>query len=83
MPSPTKPLGTQEIARMANVAPRTAAKWIDAGILRGYTIPGSRTRRCTRQDLLAFLQASRMPIPPELSAAEPPATDNGQLTTDQ
>lgn len=65
---PGKPLGTAEVCRLAKVSPRTAARWIDRGLLRGYVVPGSRHRRCEPRELLAFLQAANMPVPPELQA---------------
>lgn len=62
---------TGQIGRMLRVAPRTVSKWFDAGRLRGYRIPGSTDRRVPRDDLLRFLAASNLPVPPEL--APPPA----------
>ena len=53
---------TGQIARVCHVAPRTATKWIDSGVLKGYRLPGSRDRRVTRADLLRFLTEHGMPL---------------------
>lgn len=56
-------LGTGEIARALHVAPRTVSKWIDAGTLRGYKIPGpGGHRRVQRSDLLEFVKRHNMPV---------------------
>ena len=48
---------TGEIADICDVAPRTAVGWIDAGLLKGYRIPGSKDRRVHHDDLVAFMRA--------------------------
>lgn len=53
---------TGDVARIAQVAPRTVAKWIDAGVLPGYRIPGSRDRRITRETLIRFLKDHDIPL---------------------
>lgn len=45
---------TGQVAKICKVAPRTVAKWFDAGKLRGYTLPGSGDRRVPREHLLRF-----------------------------
>lgn len=57
---------TGQAAAVCRVAPRTAGKWIDAGRLKGYRIPGSNDRRIGRDDLISFMRVSNIPIPPEL-----------------
>ncbi len=53
---------TGDIARICNVAPRTAAKWFDTGLIRGgYKIPGSRERRIPRDILIGFLRDYKIP----------------------
>lgn len=54
-------LGTSEISKICRCSPRLVAQWIDAGRLVGYRLPGSRTRRATRDNLLAFMRAHQMP----------------------
>lgn len=51
-----KPLTTGVVARVAGVAPRTAARWCDEGLLRSYRIPLSRDRRVEVADLRRFLE---------------------------
>jgi hypothetical protein len=54
-------LGTSEISRICRCSPRLVSQWIDSGRLVGYQLPGSRTRRATRDNLLAFMRAHKMP----------------------
>lgn len=53
---------TGDVARLCNVAPRTVSNWFDAGMLKGYRIPGSRARRIPRENLVAFLKQYDMPL---------------------
>lgn len=53
---------TGEIATITKVSCRTAAKWIDAGRLKGYRIPGSEDRRVGREELIRFLRDNGMPL---------------------
>lgn len=55
-------LTSGEVARMCNVAPRTASKWIDNGMLTGYRIPGSLDRRVAKSDLLDFISKHQMKL---------------------
>jgi excisionase family DNA binding protein len=55
-------LTTGEVARICNVAARTVSKWIDAGRLDGYRIPGSRDRRVHVTALEAFIAAHNIPV---------------------
>lgn len=55
-------LTTGEVAKLCNVAPRTVAKWFDAGHLRGYRIPGSKDRRIPADQLVKFMQANNIPL---------------------
>jgi hypothetical protein len=43
------------VARICKVAPRTASKWCDGGLLPSYRLPGSRDRRVRAADLAAFI----------------------------
>lgn len=67
----SKIFSSGQVARMCGVAPRTASKWMDRGLLKGYRIPGSRDRRCSRTNLLAFMRKHDMPTD-ALEAAGPP-----------
>ena len=54
-------LTTGDIAKMAAVSNRTAARWIDDGLIKGYRIPGSRHRRVRRADAVEFFKAHEIP----------------------
>ena len=53
---------TGMIAEICDVAPRTVAKWFDAGLIKGYCIPGSRDRRIPRENLIKFMHECNMPV---------------------
>lgn len=55
-----------DVADACGVSYRTAQKWIDAGILRGYRLPGSKDRRVPREELVRFMRENGMPLPSEL-----------------
>lgn len=57
--------GTQRIARVCQVTPATVANWIDQGHLKGHRTPTGR-RRVEGEDLIDFLRAHEMDVPPEL-----------------
>jgi len=61
-----KVLSSGEVAKVCHVAPRTAQKWIDAGLLKGYRIPGSRDRRVPVEEMIRFMKHHGMPVSPEL-----------------
>ena len=61
----TRLLGTQRVAKLCQVTAATVASWIDHGHLRGHKTPTGR-RRVEVDDLIAFLHAHEMPVPPEL-----------------
>lgn len=45
-----------QVAKMFAVGPRTATKWFDTGILKGYRIPGSQDRRVPAKSIIAFIK---------------------------
>jgi excisionase family DNA binding protein len=55
-------LTTGEVAEICHVAPRTVSKWFDSGKLKGYRVPGSRSRRIPRGELLSFMRTHGMPL---------------------
>jgi two-component system response regulator RpaA len=60
-------LTTGQIAKICEVAPRTATKWCDDGLIKGcYRLPGSKDRRIPRASLIAFMQQHNLVIPEEL-----------------
>lgn len=66
-----KVFSTGQIAVICNVAPRTVSKWFDTGRLKGYRLPaqsatgpGAGDRRVGRDDLIAFMTESGLPLGP-------------------
>ena len=55
-------LTTGEIAKICNVSPRTVCKWLTAGQLRGYRLPGRGDRRILLQELARFMRAHGVPL---------------------
>ena len=53
---------TGEVAKICRVVPRTVSKWIDAGHLKGYRLPGSNDRRVPVENLIRFLKERGMPL---------------------
>lgn len=57
----TDALTTGQVARLCGVAPRTASKWIDSGMLPGWRVPGSQDRRVKKTDLIEFMRSQGVP----------------------
>ena len=75
--------GTTEIARICCVSTRTAAKFIDSGLLQGWRVPGSKTRRTSRKLLVQFLAEHGMPaIDEPQSVAESAAADSDSIAAE-
>lgn len=55
------------MARVCQVSPATVANWIDQGLLKGHKTPTGR-RRVEAEDLVQFLRAHDMAVPPELES---------------
>lgn len=70
---------TGQVAAICGVAHRTAAKWVDKGILKGYRIPGGEDRRIAHADLLGFVQDHGMAIHPVLREVSPVLLVSGDL----
>lgn len=51
---------TGEVARLCGVSTQTIIRCFDAGRLRGFRVPGSRSRRIPRSELLRFMEKHRM-----------------------
>ena len=62
---PEKTYTTYQIADICDVYPSSVIDWINNGRLKAYLTPGGH-HRIVREDLLAFLQAFKVPIPKEL-----------------
>lgn len=60
-------LTTGDIAEMCGVNYRTVIRWVEAGRLKAFQLPGGRgDRRVLPQDFVAFLRDNNMPLPEEL-----------------
>ncbi len=57
----TKNYTTATAGRACEVSPRTVAKWFDAGLLRGYRLPGG-DRRIPAVELRAFMLRQGIPL---------------------
>ncbi len=51
-----------DVARICQVAPRTASGWVDRGLLQGFRIPGGLDRRVRTQDLREFMSRHGLPL---------------------
>jgi len=58
-------LSTFDVAELLQVDPGSVANWVDGGLLKAHRTPGGH-RRVAADDLVAFLHAHEMPVPPEL-----------------
>ena len=63
-------LTTGDVARICNVCSRTAQKWFDQGLLKGYRIPGTKDRRIPINELVAFIKKYNMPMAKGLERKE-------------
>lgn len=63
-----------QVAKLLSCCPRTATKWFDSGLLKGYRMPGPRGfRRVLRASVFEFARAHGIPIEqPEASASDQP-----------
>ena len=52
---------TGEVAKICYVAPRTVSQWVDRKLLKGYRLPGSKDRRITIPELVAFMKKYEIP----------------------
>lgn len=58
-----KSFSSGDIATICDVTPRTVIRWISAGRLNAFKLPGRGNNRVTLEDLIAFLEANRIPVP--------------------
>lgn len=58
---------TGDVARYCGVNFRTVSRWVKRGELKAYELPGRGDKRIEVQDLLAFLQKNRFPLPEGLA----------------
>ena len=72
MDSDVRSLTTGEIAEYCDVNLRTVIRWIEAGKLKGYKLPGRGNNRVLAPDFLDFLKQNRMPIPKDIEDKREP-----------
>ena len=72
---------TGEIAKFCQVNLRTVIRWIEAGKIKGYKLPGRGNNRVSRAELLRFMQEYDMPIPDVLS--QPAISDTILIIDDE
>jgi excisionase family DNA binding protein len=65
---------TGHIANLLHIHQTTVIDWVDKGMLESYKTPGGH-RRITKDALLRFLDAHKMPVPHALSAGPHAGTD--------
>ena len=53
---------TGEVAEICGVSQQTIIRCIDKGRLPGYRVPGSKFRRVTRDNLIEFMRANKIPL---------------------
>jgi excisionase family DNA binding protein len=58
---------SHEVGGLLQMDPSSVVKWVNDGLLPAYRTPGGH-RRIRQSDLLAFLRAHSMYVPPELNA---------------
>ncbi len=63
-----KTLTTGDIAKYCDVNLRTVIRWINAGRLEGYKLPGRGNNRVTPKAFITFLLENNMPVPDEFQA---------------
>jgi excisionase family DNA binding protein len=55
-------LTTGEVARLLKVTTNTVVKWFETGLLKGYTFPGTKTRRILRDSFEKFCVQRKIPL---------------------
>ena len=56
-------LTTGKVAKICSVSIRTVQNWFDAGLLKGYILPGGKDRRIPRKELNRFMKKYKIPQP--------------------
>ncbi len=57
---------TGEVASFCGVNFRTVIRWIERGLLSSHRLPGRGDHRIRESDLLEFLRANELPLPPAI-----------------
>lgn len=58
-----KSYSSGEVAQMCDVTSRTVIRWITAGRLEAFKLPGRGNNRVSEDQLLQFLRKNKMPVP--------------------
>lgn len=58
---PKSVLTTSDVAKVCQVSSRIVTQWHDKGLLEGYLLPGSKHRRFTKANVIAFMERQKMP----------------------
>ncbi|MBT1451820.1 helix-turn-helix domain-containing protein [Glaciecola sp. XM2] len=61
-----KSFSSGEVAQICDVTSRTVIRWIEAGKLKAFKLPGRGNNRVSEAQLVSFLTQNRMPVPEEL-----------------
>lgn len=75
-------LGTQAMSRILRCSPRTVSKLIDSKQLPGFRVPGSKTRRVLRSELVRFCEAANLPAVIVAAAQRAKADDDADPDLD-
>ncbi|MFC4701211.1 helix-turn-helix domain-containing protein [Glaciecola siphonariae] len=59
-----------EVAKICDVTSRTVIRWIGAGKLNAFKLPGRGNNRISESDLLLFLNQNKIPVPAEIAPAQ-------------
>lgn len=59
-----------DVARFCDVTSRTVIRWIEAGKLKAFKLPGRGNNRIEESDLLSFFDANGIPTPKEFQTNE-------------
>ena len=52
---------TGRVAKICGVCDRTVARWVDTGMLKGFTLPMSKARRIPHDRLVEFMDEHGLP----------------------
>lgn len=66
-------LTTGDAAKLCGMSDGTILKWLNAGMLKGYLVPGTTHRRVLPAVMVAFMKEHGLPLGP-FAAAEGKAT---------
>jgi PleD family two-component response regulator len=65
-----KTFSSGEVAKICDVTSRTVIRWIGAGKLNAFKLPGRGNNRVSEHDLIHFLHQNNMPIPLDIAPVQ-------------